>query len=110
MNRVDFFLWTVEKNISKKLYTDNMCRLEQIEHSITYCDLEEEYYKDRCETIISLFKNLGRNEKMASRHIGNLPIGKTYISSYTSAIRKYVLSMDFTTEKINKQLRTKQNL
>jgi hypothetical protein len=103
MNRIDFFLWTVENNIPKKLYIDNMCRLEQIERSIDGCDLEEEYYKDRCQNILSLFKNLGRNEKMANVHIGNLPIGKTYISSYTSAIRKYVLSMDFTINKTNQK-------
>ena len=96
MNRIDFYLWTLENNIPKKLYTDNLCRLQQIEHCISNCDLDEEYYKDKCQSILELFKNLGKNEKMAIRHMGNLPIGKKYLSSYSSAIRKYVLSINAT--------------
>jgi len=107
MNRIDFYLWTLENNIPKKLYTDNLCRLQQIEHCISNCDLDEEYYKDKCQSILELFKNLGKNEKMANRHSGNLPIGKNYLTSYSSAIRKYVLCMDYVVHKTNQKLNIK---
>ena len=107
MNRIDFYMWTLEQKWPKKIYTDNLCRLQQVEHSISNCDLDEEYYKDKCKSILELFIKLGKNEKMASRHIGNLPIGKNYMSSYTSAIRKYVLCMDYVVKKTNQQLNIK---
>ena len=49
-----------------------------------------EYNKDACQSLLSLFNKSGNNKEMASRHNGNLPIGKYYISTYKYAVKKYI--------------------
>lgn len=94
MFEFEFAVWLVKKNYSRKLCSDYISRLKRLEHSISNCDIDEEYNKDKCEDLLLLFENSGKNEKMASRLIDNLPIGKYYLSTYKYAIKKYVEFLD----------------
>lgn len=97
MLEIDFSVWLKNNKISQKVASDYISRLKKFEHSILYCDIDEEYHKDKCSEILELFYKSGRNEKMASRHSGNLPIGKYYLSTYKLAIKKYINFMDWYT-------------
>lgn len=97
MLEIDFSIWLKKNKISNKVASDYVSRIKKFEHSISNCDIDEEYYKDRCSEILGLFYNSGKNEKMANRHKGNLPIGKYYLSTYKLAIKKYVIFMDYYT-------------
>lgn len=90
MRELDFHNWLTNNNTPKKLCSDYISRLKRLEHSISDCDLDEEYKKDKCNSLLELFNKSGQNKKMASRHIGNLPIGKYYISTYKYAVNKYL--------------------
>lgn len=94
MNEIEFTLWLLKHNVPKKLCSDYVSRLKRLEHSLKDCNLEEEYYKNKCADILSIFKNAGNNEKMKKLHIGNLPIGKTYLAAYKYALTKYISCMD----------------
>ncbi len=96
MNEFEFAIWLSKHNVSKKLCSDYVSRLKQLERSLLDCNLEDEYYKNKCSDILLIFKNEGRNEKMASLHIGNLPIGKPYLSAYKYALNKYICYMNET--------------
>ncbi len=95
MLEFEFAVWLLKNNYSRKVCSDYVSRLKRFEHSISNCDIDEEYYKDRCEDLMSLFKNSGKNEKMASRLIDDLPIGKYYLSTYKYAIKKYINFMNW---------------
>lgn len=94
MNEFEFAIWLSKQNIPKKLCSDYVSRLKRLEHSLKDCDLEEEYYKNKCINILEMFKKAGMNDKMASNHIGNLPIGKTYLATYKYALTKYICCMN----------------
>lgn len=74
--------------------SDYVSRIKRIEHSIRDCDIDEEYANDRCEHLLSLFANTGRNKEMEQYLIGNLPIGKYHLSAFSYAIRKYIMFKD----------------
>ncbi len=95
MRELDFYNWLINKNTPKKLCSDCVSRLKRFEHSLSDCDLDEEYKKDKCKSVLNLFKKSGNNEEMASRHIGNLPIGKYYIATYKFALKEYVNFLKF---------------
>ncbi len=95
MRELDFYNWLTNKSIPKKLCSDYISRLKRLEHSLSDCDIDDEYLKDKCKTLLELFYKSGQNEKMASRHIGNLPIGKYHIASYKYAINKYLEFLKF---------------
>ena len=97
MNEIDFTVWLKANSTSNKLCSDYVSRLKRIEHSIMDCDLDDEYDKDRCQFLLSLFMQTGRNEEMKKRMIGDLPIGKYYLSAFSYAVRKYVAFKDETT-------------
>lgn len=101
MLEFEFSIWLLNNNYSRKLSSDYISRLKRFERSISNCDIDDEYYNDKCENLLSLFKNCGRNEKMASRLIGDLPIGQYYLSTYKYAIKKYVTFMNWFNEKNN---------
>lgn len=90
MRELDFHNWLTSNNTPKKLCSDYISRLKRLEHSISDCDLDEEYKKDKCNSLLELFNKSGQNKKMASRHIGSLPIGKYHIATYKYAINKYL--------------------
>ena len=96
MNEIDFTLWLKASSTSKKLCSDYVSRLKRVERSISNCDLDDEYAIDRCQHLISLFSHTGKNEEMKKRMIGDLPIGKYYLSVFSYAIRKYVVFKDET--------------
>lgn len=104
MLEIDFFSWLQNNGISKKVASDYVSRIKNFEHSISNCDIDEEYHKDKCSAILELFCKSGKNEKMASLHNGNLPIGKYYLSTYKLSIKKYISFMDWYT---NANLTTK---
>ena len=90
MRELDFYNWLAANNTPKKLRSDYISRLKRLEHSLIGCDLDEEYNRDACNSLLELFNKSGQNEKMASRHIGNLPIGKYHIATYKYAVNKYL--------------------
>lgn len=90
MNEIDFSVWLTKNNTPKKVCSDYVSRLKKIEHSLSNCDLDEEYNKDKCVSLINLFKKAGNNENMQSRHIVGLPIGKYYLAAYKFSVKKYV--------------------
>ena len=97
MNAIDFIVWLKAKETSSKLCSDYVSRLKRVERSISDCDLDDEYTKDRCQYLLSLFLHTGRNEEMRKRMIGDLPIGKYYLSAFSYAIRKYIVFKDEST-------------
>lgn len=94
MNEVEFSLWLIKQNIPKKLCSDYVSRLKKLERSLANCNLEEEYYKNKCLDVLMLFKNAGNNNEMKKVHVGNLPIGKTYLATYKYALTKYIDCMN----------------
>jgi hypothetical protein len=90
MNEIDFTVWLKSNGTSNKVCSDYVSRLKRVERSLIDCDLDEEFEKDRCQYILSLFAQTGKNEEMKKRLIGDLPIGKYYLSAFSYAIRKYV--------------------
>ena len=94
MNEIDFTLWLKANSTSNKLCSDYVSRLKRVERSIVECDLDHEYAKDRCQHLLSLFSQTGKNEAMKKCMIGPLPIGKYYLSTFSYAIRKYIAFKD----------------
>ncbi len=94
MNQFDFYIYLVSHGVPKKVCSDHVSKIKRIEKSIKNCDLDDEYYKDCCSYLLSLFENKGENEKMEKALIGNLPIGKYTLSTFTYSIRKYITFMD----------------
>lgn len=89
MNEIDFFNWKI-KTSSLKLTRDACYRLKAIEKSLLSTDIDSEYKKDRCKTILLIFKNKGINNEMETLTDGSLPIGKYYLSTYKQALKQYV--------------------
>ena len=94
MNEIDFSVWLKSHSIPSKLCSDYISRLKRVEHSIKDCDLDEEYARDRCVHLLSLFLHTGKNAEMERLMIGDLPIGKYHLSAFSYAIRKYVAFRD----------------
>ena len=90
MKELDFYNWLIANSTPKKLCSDYISRLKRLEHSLLDCDIDEEYSKDICVSLLELFNKSGQNEKMAGRHIGDLPIGKYYLAAYKYALNKYI--------------------
>lgn len=94
MNEIMFSFWLTNRGISKKVASDIVSRLKKVERDLDYCDLDEEYEKDRCKYVLNMFLNLGDNLKKI--YSDKFPIGKKYITTYRHAIKKYVLFKDLT--------------
>jgi|GEM_PF-617252 hypothetical protein len=97
MNDFDFYLYLIKCKTPQKVSSDIVSRLKRIEKSIFDCDIEEEYYKDKCETLLRMFSNKGENEELKKALIGSLPIGNYAMNTFKYAIRKYVVYMDWFT-------------
>lgn len=89
MNELDFRTWLSRQNANKKVVSDIVSRLKRIEREITLCDIDIEYRKDECGTLLSLFRNKGINEQMNALKT-SLPIGKYQLSTYKYALQKYI--------------------
>lgn len=94
MNEFDFYVYLRNRDVSRKICSDNISRLRRVEKCIADCDLDEEYYKDRCTELLSYFAKKGENDKIKKVLIGNLPIGNYTMNTFKCAIRKYVDFMD----------------
>ena len=90
MNEVEFKNWLTSKNMNRKVISDTISRLKRIEKELDFCDFDEEYKKDKCEYIKSLFLHNGINDKMKKYPNACFPIGKYYMSTYRSAIKQYI--------------------
>ena len=105
MNDFEFYLYLIKSKVPKKVCSDIVSRLKRIEKAILDCDIEEEYHKDKCETLLRMFSNKGENEELKKVLIGSLPIGNYAMNTFKYAIRKYVAYMDWfiTTPKNHKR-------
>lgn len=90
MNELNFRKWMTGKGVNKKVQCDCVSRIKRIEHELNLCDIDDQYHRDRCESLMRLFNNMGQNDEMRKYKNVNLPIGKYYISTYRYAIKKYV--------------------
>lgn len=90
MNELEFRKWMNEKGIKKKMQSDFISRIKKIEHEIENCDIDEQYRRDKCRYLFSLFNNKGINENMKKYGDIKLPIGKYQLSVYKYSIKKYV--------------------
>lgn len=90
MNEVNFRLWLNDRGYSKKMQSDIVSRLKKIERQFGFIDIDDEYGNDKCEKLLSSFKNKGENEEMKKINSPSLPIGKYQLSTYKYAVNLYV--------------------
>lgn len=90
MNEVDFRNWLVKNDVNKKVQSDIVSRIKKIEKEIENCDIDEQYRRDKCEYLMSLFLNMGKNDEMKKYPSAELPIGKYHMSTFRYAIKYYV--------------------
>lgn len=94
MNKIQFYNWLNKSHavLSNKNRSDICSRVSRIERAFKNCDLDEEYDKDNCTSILLLFRNLGKNDDMKNRLIfpNFLPIGKNSLTTYTHALRYFI--------------------
>lgn len=98
MNEIDFRTWLSRQGVNKKVASDMVSRIKRIERETSHYDIDVEYNKDECATLLSLFKNKGINEQMNSLET-SLPIGKYQLSTYKYALKKYMVFRAETTLK-----------
>lgn len=84
----EFRHWLICNGKSPKVASDTIARIKRVEQELKI-SVVEEYKKDQCYQLLSLFDNTGRNEEMKKYHT-SLPIGKYYLSTYKYAIKLYV--------------------
>lgn len=94
MNEVEFRNWLISKGTKTKVASDCISRLKRIEREINHCDIDEHYRRDRCEYLMSLFINMGKNDNMKKYRSVNLPIGKYYMGTYRHSLKQYVKFCD----------------
>ena len=94
MNEVEFRNWLIGNGCAPKVAGDHISRIKRIERELNHCDIDEQYRSDKCEYLISLFANNGNNDEMKKIKNTTLPIGKYYMSTYSLAIKKYVMFCD----------------
>lgn len=98
MNEMDFRIWFSRQDANKKVVSDIVSRLKRIEREITHCDIDVEYRRDECRSLLSFFKNKGINEQMNVLET-SLPVGKYQLSTYKYALKKYMFFLKETTLK-----------
>jgi hypothetical protein len=90
MNEIDFKEWLQKQHTTKKVQGDLISRIKRLERAFDNIDLDEEYQKDKCCFLLSLFKNKGINSEMNKFEMVELPIGKYQLSTYKYALKKYI--------------------
>ena len=90
MNEIDFKVWLNNQNVTKKVQGDFISRIKRLERIFNNIDIDEEYSKDKCSFVLSLFKNKGINPNMDNFKTASLPIGKYQLSTYKYALKKYI--------------------
>ena len=91
MNEVEFRNWMVRNNVNRKVQSDVVSRIKKIEREIENCDIDEQYRSDKCESLMTLFLNMGNNNEMKKDPNAKFPIGKYHMSVFRYAIKQYVL-------------------
>lgn len=94
LQEIEFRNWLISTGYKAKIVSDTISRLKRLEHELDNCDIDEEYHRDKCHYLLSLFVKMGKNDAMAKYHNTNLPIGKYYMNTYRYALRKYILFSD----------------
>lgn len=94
MNEVEFRNWLIGNGCTPKIAGDHISRIKRIERELNHCDIDEQYRSDKCEYLIGLFANNGKNDEMKKIADTKLPIGKYYMSTYRLAIKKYIMFCD----------------
>lgn len=94
MNEVEFRNWLLNNRVDKKVQSDLVSRLKRIEREIEYCDIDEQYRSDKCEYLMSLFSNTGKNSEMKKYSNTNFPIGKYSMNTFRYAIKYYAKFCD----------------
>ena len=97
MNEIEFKNWLIQKGFSPKVVGDAVYRLKRVERELDNCDIDEQYCKDKCKYLFSLFSNRGENEEMKKYPNTHLPIGKAYLCTYRHAVKQYIQFKDETT-------------
>lgn len=90
MNEVDFRNWLVKNDVNIKVQSDIVSRIKKVEKEIENCDIDEQYRRDKCEYLMSLFLNMGINDEMKKYPFAEFPIGKYHMSTFRYAIKYYV--------------------
>jgi len=90
MDELNFRLWLKNNSYSKKVESDVVSRLKKLERELHYIDIEKEYSKDNCSSLLLLFKNKGENKEMTDIDPSSLPIGKYQLSSYKYSVTLYI--------------------
>lgn len=88
MNEIDFRKWMLDNGKNPKVTCDTISRIKKLEKELGNIDIDDEYKKDQCSHLLSLFENTGRNERM-NQYNTNLPIGKYYLGTYKYSISLY---------------------
>lgn len=91
MNEVEFRNWMAKKGVNQSVIKDNISRVKKVERDLNYMDIDEEYRKDKCEKLLSLFENRGINDQMKKYTPNKLPLGKKYMGTYKYAVKQYYL-------------------
>lgn len=94
MNELEFKFWLINNGYKPKVACDTISRLKRIEREFENCDIDEQYCKDRCAYLLSMFSNMGKNKAMEKQLQVSFPIGKYYMSTYRYAIKLYVTFCD----------------
>lgn len=93
MNTVEFNNWLLSNGTNKKVASDIVSRLKRIDRDLLYSEsstsVDEQFNIDSCS---SLLECLSKNNRDANNIIQNssLPVNKTEISNYKSALKKYI--------------------
>ena len=96
MNEIDFRAWLNNEGLSRKVQSDLVSRIKRVERACGNCDIDDEYRKDGCAFLLSVFRNKGINDNMGRFGEPNLPIGKYHLSTYKYAVQKYVIYRNMT--------------
>lgn len=92
MDIIYFNNWLIKQNKNKKVISDTISRIKKIELLIGN-SIDEQYKKDSCDFLLSIFDNKGINDKMNNFIINSnvsMPIGKYHLSAYKYAVNTYI--------------------
>ncbi len=88
MNEIDFRNWLERNGKNRKVISDNVSRLKRIERELGRCDIDEEYRRDQCRSLLLSFSGKCGSEAVKSYDVSGLPASTHHISRY--AINLYV--------------------
>lgn len=95
MNETSFKQWLKENGCPPKVISDHLSRLRRLEREVSHStkrmiDIDNEYQKDECKFLLSLFYNSGNNYIMDELKPINLPIGSYSLNTIKFSLRKYI--------------------